>query len=110
VQQLRHTVGWGGRPLPPTHTTITGLPNPQNRAAGAKLWLLGCWLRTQQAASAGPPQCDLTPVGTAVHATLAQPAAGADALKDLRPHRSARHSLAENSIRFREDLGLDFRA
>jgi hypothetical protein len=52
----------------------------------------------------------LTPVGTAVHATLAQPAAGADALKDLRPHRSARHSLAENSIRFREDLGLDFRA
>jgi hypothetical protein len=43
-----------------------------------------------------------------VHATLAQPAAGADALKDLREQRA--QESAENPMRFPEDLGLNFRA
>jgi hypothetical protein len=43
-----------------------------------------------------------------VHATLAQPAAGADALKDLRAQRA--QESAENPVRFPEDLGLNFRA
>ena len=48
-------------------------------------------------------------VGSApVHATLAQPAAGADALKDLRAQRA--QESAENPVRFPEDLGLNFRA
>jgi hypothetical protein len=60
----------------------------------------GCW------PAAGPPRCDSW-VGT-VHATLAQPAAGADALKDLRAQRA--QESAENPVRFPEDLGLNFRA
>jgi hypothetical protein len=42
------------------------------------------------------------------HATLAQPAAGADALKDLRAQRA--QPPAENPKRFPEDLVLNFRA
>jgi hypothetical protein len=41
-------------------------------------------------------------------ATLAQPAAGADAPKDLRAQRA--QESAENPVRFPEDLGLNFRA
>jgi predicted component of type VI protein secretion system len=42
--------------------------------------------------------------------SLSQPAASADALKDLRAHRAQEIASAENSVRFPEDLGLNFRA
>ena len=51
---------------------------------------------------------DVIPRSAPAHATLAQPAAGADALKDLRAQRA--QESAENPVRFPEDLGLNFRA
>ena len=51
---------------------------------------------------------NVIPWSAPAHATLAQPAAGADPLKDLRAQRA--QESAENPVRFPEDLGLNFRA
>jgi hypothetical protein len=87
-------------------------------AAGCCWWLLlvaGGWNPTfyiprPRAAAGGAclGHQDMIPASAPVHATLAQPVAGADALKDLRAQRA--QESAENPVRFPEDLGLNFRA